>query len=121
MVNRNIDPEQRKKQRTIQQNRALHKLFDLYAETLNNAGLDMKRTLKQDAEIPWRQETVKEFLWRPVQKALLGKVSTTELTTKEIDEVFEVLNKHLGQTHGVHVPFPSIEGILLEMQSKERT
>lgn len=106
--------EKKDKQRTLRQNRALHKMFGLLAEVLNDSGYDMRRTLKQDVEIPWSTETVKEFLWRPIQNAQLNKESTTELTTKDIDAVFETLNRHLGDKLGVHVPFPSIDEILIQ-------
>lgn len=98
--------------RTNQQNRAIHVLFQLLADTLNEAGYDMKRTLKHDVEIPWNATTAKEYLWRPIQQAQLGKKSTTELTTKEIDAVFETLNRHLASRFGLHVPFPSIEFLI---------
>lgn len=100
--------------RTTRQNKALHVLFRLLAETLNEAGLDMRKTLKPDIDIPWNDKTVKEYLWRPIQEAQLKKPSTTELTTKEIDAVFDTINKHLGQQFGLHVPFPSIDAVLLE-------
>jgi len=100
------------KQRTLTQNRALHLMYDHLAKTLNDAGYDMKRTLKQDVDIPWNTITVKEYLWKPIQNAQLGKESTTELTTKEIDEVFETLNRHLGDKLGVHVIFPSIDSLM---------
>ena len=100
------------KKRTNQQNKAIHVLFQLLADELNDAGYDMKRTLKQDVDIPWDGKTVKEYLWRPVQSAQLGKKSTTELSTKEIDQVFDTLNRHLGQKLGLHVAFPSIEQII---------
>jgi hypothetical protein len=101
------------KQRTPQQNRALHVLFRLLAEELNNAGLDQRRVLKETVDIPWTSEAVKNQLWRPIQQAQLGKESTKELTTKEIDEVFDTINKHLGERLSVHIPFPSIEEVLL--------
>lgn len=107
------------KQRTAQQNRALHVLFRLLAEELNNNGLDMKKTLKPEIDIPWTPVNVKEFLWRPVQQAQLGKQSTTVLTTKEIDEVFDTINKHLGERLGVHIPFPSIEEVLLKEEGRK--
>lgn len=97
------------KTRTPRQNSALHTYFGLLAQALSDAGLDMKKTLKADAEIPWTADTVKEFLWRPVMKAQLGKTSTTELSTKQIDEVYETLNRHLGDKFGVSVLFPSID------------
>lgn len=99
-------------QRTLQQNKALHVLFTLLADELNTAGLDMRKTLKPGVDIPWNGKTVKEFLWRPIQQAQLGKESTTELTTKEIDEVFETINRHLGEKFGLHVPFPSIDEVI---------
>src|SRR3990167_1784755 len=100
------------KPRTTQQNRALHLYFGLVAEELNDAGLDMRAILKPEVDIPWTARNVKEFLWRPVQKIQLGKVSTTDLATKEIDVVFETVNRHLAK-HGIHVPFPNIEEIMM--------
>ena len=98
--------------RTNQQNKALHKLYELYAEELNLAGLDMKAVLKPEVDIPWNRDSVKEHLWRPVQEAMLHKKSTTELTTKEIDQVFDVINRHIGEKFGLTVPFPSIEALI---------
>lgn len=114
-MNRDIDPDQK---RTARQNRALHVLFDLFAQNLNDNGLDMKKTLKPTVDIPWSAAGVKEYLWRPVQKAQLNKDSTTQLTTKEIDMVFDTLNKHMGEKFGLHVPFPSIETVLQDIQAK---
>lgn len=98
------------KQRSSQQNRALHKYCALLAEALNDAGFDMKKTLKVDAEIPWSGDRVKDFLWRPVQDAQLGKESTTELTRAEVSKVYDTLNRHLGLKLNIHVPFPVREG-----------
>lgn len=99
-------------QRTLQQNKALHVLFQLLADELNNNGLDMRKTLKPSVDIPWTGRNVKEFLWRPVQELQLNKKSTTELTTVEIDKVFDTINKHLGEQFGLHVAFPSIETLI---------
>ena len=105
--------------RTVQQNKALHVLFRLLADELNNNGLDMRKTLKPEIDIPWSGASVKEYLWRPIQKAQLNKQSTTELTTVEIDQVFDTINKNIGEKFGVHVAFPSIEHLLLEMDVKK--
>ena len=110
--------EQEPKQRTLRQNAALHVLFDLLAEELNTAGLDMRKTLKESIDIPWNGDTVKNYLWRPIQEAQLRKTSTTELTTRDIDKVFETLNKHLGERFALHVDFPSI-GDVIEEQSNQ--
>ena len=93
--------------RTSSQNRALHKLFELIADELNEAGLDMKQVLPRQVDIPWSRETVKELIWRPIQDAQLRKRSTTELTRGEIDAVYETVNRFLSGM-GLHVPFPSL-------------
>lgn len=98
--------------RTTKQNRALHLYFTMVADALNLSGLDMKKVLKPEVDIPWNGGTIKEYLWRPLQKAQLQKESTTELTTKEIDLVFDTLNRFLGEKWGIHEPFPSIETLI---------
>ena len=100
------------KQRTIQQNRALHLLFGQISEELNDAGLDMRKALRPSISIPWNADTVKEYLWRPVMKAQIQKESTTELTTGEIDVVFETLNRYFGERFGLHIPFPSMDSLM---------
>jgi len=107
-------------QRTLQQNKALHVLFQLLANTLNDNGLDMRKTLKPGVEIPWSGGSVKEWLWKPIQKAQLNKDSTTKLTTVEIDQVFDTLVRHLGQQFGIQINFPSIEQTLIEMEAERR-
>lgn len=107
------------KQRTNQQNRSLHLYFTHLAEKLNEAGLDMRKTLKPEIEIPWSGKSVKEYLWRPIMKAQIGKESTTELTTKEIDEVFDVINRHLSEKFGLTVEFPSNESLMLKDLTNE--
>lgn len=100
------------KQRTERQNKALHLMFTQLAEELNNSGLDMRKTLKPEISIPWDSRSIKEYLWRPIQKAQLGKESTTELTKGEIDKVFETLTRHLGERFGLSLEFPSIETLI---------
>lgn len=107
------------KGRTLTQNGAVHLWFHMLANALNDAGLDMRVVLKPSVEIPWTEQAVKEFLWRPIQKAMLNKDSTTELTTKELTEVEQVLSRHLGEKHGIHVPFPSIDSQLLKNLADE--
>lgn len=103
------------KQRTIQQNKALHKYFEQLAEALNNEGLDMRIVLKPEIDIPWNKDTVKEFLWKPVQRLQVGKDSTTELLKDgDIDKIYETLNRFMGEKFFVHVPFPSIETLMNE-------
>ena len=108
----------KEKIRTDKQNKALHLYFTHLAEELNNAGYDMRKILKPSVDIPWNSKTVKEFLWRPVMKAQLGKESTTDLTTKEIDLVFETITRHFSEKFGISVAFPSIEELMMENRIK---
>lgn len=93
-------------QRTGQQNKALHKFFTLLAESLNLSGLEMKKVLQ--GEIWWTPHSVKENLWRPVQKAMTGIESTTELEKQvDIDKIHEQLMHRLSEKHEVEwIEFP---------------
>ena|SRR3990167_5222374 len=104
--------------RTNQQNRALHKMFELLADELNNHGLTVTKVIK--ADIQWNKVRVKELLWRELQLAQTGKKSTTELTTKEIDQIFQTLNQAIG-TLGIQINFPSINNIIYEISSTTPT
>ena len=100
------------KQRTELQNRSLHLYFTQLAEELNNSGYDMKKVLKPSVDIPWNSKSIKEFLFRPIMKIQTGKSSTTELTTKEIDEIYDVINRHIGEKFGIHVEWPSLDSLI---------
>lgn len=93
-------------QRTDQQNKALHKFFQLLSDKLNEQGLDMKTVIK--AEVWWTPQAVKDYLWRPVQEAKFGKISTTQLDKQmEIDQIHENLMEILGKHWGVeYIDFP---------------
>jgi hypothetical protein len=108
-----------KKARTIQQNKALHLFFRLLADELNNAGLDMRKTLKPGIDIPWSPNTIKEYLCRPIQIAQVRKQSTTELETYEIDKIFDTLTRHLGEKFGIFIPFPSINELIKYENTKK--
>ena len=111
--------EKEEKKRTLKQNRALHLMFTQLAQELNDAGYDMRKTLKHDIEIPWNSKTIKEFLWRPVMKAQLRKSSTTELTTKDIDKVFSTIHRYLAIKFGLEIQWPSIETLMMDQKLKE--
>lgn len=97
--------------RTSQQNKAIHLFFTMLADELNNSGYDQRKVLKETVDIPWTPEAIKEQLWKPIQKLMYNKESTTELDkVKEIDKVHEVLMRHLGEKFGLeYIPFPMNE------------
>lgn len=108
------------KPRTLTQNKAIHVLFEHLATELNEAGLDVRTTLKEDFEIPWNSRLVKELIWKGVLKAYTGKESTTQMTTKEIDQIFEIIARHLAQRFGLSIEFPSLDSLRAKYQGLTR-
>jgi hypothetical protein len=97
--------------RTITQNKALHKYFELIAQELQNQGQTMQGVIKKIdmCEITPTTRTVKEIIFKPIQEATLGKKSTTELTTSEINQVYEIMSMFLAKEFEISIPFPSYE------------
>jgi len=93
-------------QRTEKQNNAMWLWLSRIAQALNDAGYDMKKTLKPNIEIPWNKERAKQHLWDPVQQIITSQTSSTDLTRQQVNEIQEVIARHLAQTTGVSVPFP---------------
>ena len=94
------------KLRTNAQNRALHKYATEVAIELNNAGISQSVFYK-NIEADYTMENIKE-LWRSFARTKYGKKSTTQLTTREINEIYDEVNRHIAQ-FGIHVAFPSQE------------
>ena len=108
------------KPRTDRQNKSLHLYFTLLAEALNDAGLDMRKVLKPSISIPWTPQTIKENLWKPIMEFQLQKSSTTEMTTKDIDVVYDTINRHLGEQFGITVEFPGIESLINKSRIEDK-
>lgn len=86
------------------QNSSLHKWCRMCAEVLNDAGFDMRKTLRQDADIPWTEYSFKEFIWRPVQQVMTGEESTTQPSRSEYPKISETVVRHIAQRVGVNLP-----------------
>ena len=110
--------EKKTDKRTIVQNSAMHKYFSLVAEALNDAGLDMKQVIK--ADVQWSMFSVKEYMWKAIQKAVLGKESTTLLKKDEIDVVYENMNRLTASKFGINIPFPSVESMIFTQNYKDK-
>lgn len=130
---------------TDQQRKALHKLYSLTAEQLNDAGYTVNIVLnkrkfeaiekvfawgidklavipgaelvlnkmkdrilqKEEHEVMWTTQTVKDLIWRPLQLHLVQKKSTTKLNRVEIDKIYDTYNMIMSDRYGIHVQFPS--------------
>lgn len=102
------------RKRTINQNSALHLYFEKMAELLNESGFTVKVVLAKTPELDWNAKILKEVLWRRIQKKKTGKSSSADLDSREVQIVWEELNRFLGQEFGMHTPFPSLEALVEE-------
>ena len=107
------------KKRSSQENRALHVLFQNIAYELNRLGLEFTfRGIKgMDIQTTYSPEIVKQFLWKPLQDALLKKSSTTQLTHNDIGLIFEILGKWFAE-NGIEISFPSMESLQQRKQKE---
>lgn len=104
-----------KKPRSIQQNKAMHKLFNEVSNELISQGIDQRAVLMalEGYACPVTPEFLKE-VWRSIMFTMFRKTSTTQLTTKEMTDCYEVFNKFLGENFGVHLDFPCWNNVPLE-------
>jgi hypothetical protein len=97
------------KTRTLTQNAAMHKYFELLANELNAGGFTVQKVVTKPLDISWSKHLVKEVLWRQVQEALFGKESTARLIKAEVSQVYQEVDRCVSSLTGVHVEFPSRE------------
>ena len=94
------------KQRTSQQNKALHKFCEELAQEANNHGISMKAVV-QDLQVDWSMQAVKSII-HAISKAKYNKTSTADLTTKELSDCCQEVQK-IFLEQGVLINFPSFE------------
>jgi len=101
--------------RTSRQNRALHKFLQWLAGALNDKNMFFSREFIRDGyEAQWTPVMTKELFWRPTQRSLTGKESSTKLTTTEFSLVVDTIQQGLAK-RGLDVPFPSIKTLGYEL------
>ena len=105
-----VDLTEKMNTRTNKQNRALHLLYSIMTNQLNEIGMTYKYFGLKGHIIETRYTThiVKEFFWRPIQIALFDIKSTTKINTIQINEIVDVINKFFGE-RGVVIEFPNKE------------
>ena len=103
------------KPRTSKQNSSLWKYCTLLAESLGNAGFDMRTFPFRDGlEIPFTQSAVMDLFWRPIQDAMFDKGSTRKLSTVEVQKVYEAVDRAISERTGVHVEWPCEDSLMVE-------
>jgi len=96
--------------RTLKQNAAMYKFFDLISKEATATGITFSEFLAERPRLNmhWTPTRVKE-LWKEIQYLLYRTTSTADLTKPQIDKVYEVFNQAVGEVMNIHVPFPSEE------------
>ena len=101
--------------RSGQENKALHVLFQNISFELNEKGFEYtwKGIQGFDISVKYTPEIVKNFIWKPLQNALLNKSSTTQLTHNDIQLIFYILGKFFAENK-IEIQFPSKEQLMLK-------
>ena len=99
-------------QRTAKQNNAMWLYCELVAHALNMTGQTKTKLYAEWAEkgreVPWSKNSIKEDFWDVLNKAIQNHDSTTEQSTTDFIEVYEVMSRKLAE-RGIDIPWPSDE------------
>jgi len=103
------------KNRTSQQNKALHLFFAWIANMYNEVGKTY--TNQMGFETIWTSTMVKELIWRPLQISLFNIESTTKLDSKQLTLIADtIIDFFAGQ--GFYIQFPNFQDFLNKMDAK---
>lgn len=98
------------------QRASLHLWFTHMAQALNDSGQEIQHILKVD--VPYTNHSVKQCIWEPIQKSYLQTENISELQTRDVDQIFDILNRGIGDYTGVNVPWPQRKKIDNQLQLK---
>ena len=94
------------KQRSSAQNNSLHLYCQELSSVLNERGITQE-VFVRGLEVDNSPDSVKA-VFRELGRVKYGKLSTADLTTKEMSSIYEEFNRHTSKL-GIHLPWPSIE------------
>jgi len=103
------------KHRTGKQNKSLHKYCQMVADEMNAAGYDAQTVISLPIQLT--PEIVKDCIFKAIMTALYpDKTSSTQLSTTEIQDVYENMNRATGTKFGVSMDWPSDESLSEEQR-----
>lgn len=103
------------KQRTLQQNKSIHRGCQDIANILIENNITLNTVLK-NLEVRPSMESIKD-IFRSIATAKYGIKSTADLQTNQVNYVWEELVKAISETTGIFIPFPSQEETESYLQS----
>ena len=92
--------------RTLSQNRAMHKWFEMIASECKNKGVTMDMIVRKPAELPVTESLLKD-LFRFIGKKMFGKDSTAKFEKNELNEIIPVFDRMITERTDINIPFPS--------------
>lgn len=91
---------------TGQQLKAVHAYCDHVARDMNASGIDMQHVLSgAKLSIPPTGKMLYYTMWKPIQTAMLNKVDLTSVGKYEVDQIYQVMARHLAESHDIDVRF----------------
>lgn len=105
------------KQRTLNQNRALHAYCQELSQALNHSGIS-QTVFYRNIEADFTPENIKE-LFRSFARTKYSKNSTADLTTSEMVDCYEEVNRHVSQ-FGIEISWPSQDTSLAEYYNEKK-
>lgn len=107
-----------KKQRSIQQNKSIHKGCTEIANLLTEHGKNLSVVIER-LDVRPTMESVKD-IFRAIAQSKYGVESTAELTIDQINPIWEELTKAVSEATGVYVAFPAQENTEEYLKSYEQ-
>ena len=105
--------------RTDQQRKALEVYCRMVADEMNASGYDFKQVIS--LPVSMTQDLVKEYIFKVIMRAMFSdKESTTQLSTTEIQAVYETMNNALAEKFGISIPWPDLYTLELDRKLRER-
>jgi len=114
-----IQQQNTPRKRTNKQNRSIHLGCSQIADILVENGISLQVAFK-NIEVRPTMEVIKG-IFRQIANAKFEVTSTADLTTSQVDKVWEDLIKPLSENTGVYFSFPSQEDSENYLQSLEET
>lgn len=91
---------------TNQQQKAIFAYCDHVARDMNAAGISMQHVISQaKLEIPPTGKMLYYMMWKPIQNAMLQTADLAKVGKFEVDQIYQVMAKHLIEKHDVDVRF----------------
>ena len=100
------------KDRTPPQNRSLHLYLRMMTKKFNDAGISQAMAFKQfktGFELPVTEYFLKH-VFQVIAYGMVGKKHTAELTTVEMQEVYDAFNLGMGEKFSISLPWPVKKG-----------